>query len=502
MADVDRPRALRRAARLSRRRAPRTRAPGRRRQRLLLVPPLSRHRRLLDLRRSRVSELRPQATRATSTPISSRPRRRKTSCRPTTTRLQSEVARARRDDAQSRPPHLGRAPAATMCALTDSNAPPIVRHAARTCWRRQPFLARRRDASPMMTVGTGLQRGSVRLGGASSPNSSTPCRWPSTRAAGCGWPRGRTIRTGSRRRAMDDKLLILEDTNGDGRADRRTVFAGDLHNPTGFEFYNGGVIVAQQPNLVFLQRHQRRRSLRREDRALARVRHGRHAPRHQQLRVGSGRRALHAGRHLPSHAGGNAVGAHAAAGRRRRVPLRAAHVEARHLRADELSEPARARVRRLGTRHHLRRHRRAAVLRAVVLDRRSTTRRWNRPRRPSPATCGCGPSAARRFSRAGTFPSRCRATSSCSTRSGSAAPQLPPDADGAGAEVDRSRSHPAVVRSELPAGRRRDCAGRLAVLPRLAQPRRRAHAAQPARHVARQSARPRVSRHAIPAGRC
>jgi glucose/arabinose dehydrogenase/lysophospholipase L1-like esterase len=52
---------------------------------------------------------------------------------------------------------------------------------------------------------------------------------------------------------MDDKLLILEDTNGDGKADKRTVFAGDLNNPTGFEFYNGGVIVAQQPNVVFLK---------------------------------------------------------------------------------------------------------------------------------------------------------------------------------------------------------------------------------------------------------
>lgn len=55
------------------------------------------------------------------------------------------------------------------------------------------------------------------------------------------------------RTPMDDKLLILEDTDGDGRADKRTVFAGDLHAPTGFEFYNGGVIVAQQPNLVFLR---------------------------------------------------------------------------------------------------------------------------------------------------------------------------------------------------------------------------------------------------------
>ncbi|MPY87034.1 MAG: azurin [Luteitalea sp.] len=52
---------------------------------------------------------------------------------------------------------------------------------------------------------------------------------------------------------MDDKLLILEDTNGDGKADKSTVFAGDLNNPTGFEFYNGGVILAQAPNLVFLK---------------------------------------------------------------------------------------------------------------------------------------------------------------------------------------------------------------------------------------------------------
>ena len=52
---------------------------------------------------------------------------------------------------------------------------------------------------------------------------------------------------------MDDKLLILEDTNGDGKADKRTVFAGDLNNPTGFEFWNGGVIVAQAPNLLFLK---------------------------------------------------------------------------------------------------------------------------------------------------------------------------------------------------------------------------------------------------------
>ncbi len=52
---------------------------------------------------------------------------------------------------------------------------------------------------------------------------------------------------------VDDKLLILEDTDGDGRADKCTVFAGDLRNPTGFEFWGGGVFVAQGPDILFLK---------------------------------------------------------------------------------------------------------------------------------------------------------------------------------------------------------------------------------------------------------
>lgn len=52
---------------------------------------------------------------------------------------------------------------------------------------------------------------------------------------------------------MDDKLLVLEDTDGDGKADKCTTFAGGLHNPTGFEFWNGGVIVAMTPDLLFLK---------------------------------------------------------------------------------------------------------------------------------------------------------------------------------------------------------------------------------------------------------
>jgi putative heme-binding domain-containing protein len=52
---------------------------------------------------------------------------------------------------------------------------------------------------------------------------------------------------------FDDKLLILEDHDGDGQADVCKTFAGGLSNPTGFEFWGGGVLVAQAPDLVFLK---------------------------------------------------------------------------------------------------------------------------------------------------------------------------------------------------------------------------------------------------------
>ena len=51
----------------------------------------------------------------------------------------------------------------------------------------------------------------------------------------------------------NDKLIILEDTNRDGRADKLTVFADGLYIPTGFELGDGGVYVSQQPNLMFLR---------------------------------------------------------------------------------------------------------------------------------------------------------------------------------------------------------------------------------------------------------
>ncbi len=51
---------------------------------------------------------------------------------------------------------------------------------------------------------------------------------------------------------MNDTLMIFEDTDGDGVADQRKIFA-HVHNPLGFEFWGGGVIVTSGPDLLFLK---------------------------------------------------------------------------------------------------------------------------------------------------------------------------------------------------------------------------------------------------------
>lgn len=51
----------------------------------------------------------------------------------------------------------------------------------------------------------------------------------------------------------NDKILILDDANGDGKADSCKVFADGLHVPTGLELGDGGVYVSQQPNLMRLK---------------------------------------------------------------------------------------------------------------------------------------------------------------------------------------------------------------------------------------------------------
>ncbi len=51
---------------------------------------------------------------------------------------------------------------------------------------------------------------------------------------------------------MGDRILIFPDEDGDGVADKAITFAY-VHNPIAFEFWNGGVIVASQPEILFLK---------------------------------------------------------------------------------------------------------------------------------------------------------------------------------------------------------------------------------------------------------
>jgi putative membrane-bound dehydrogenase-like protein len=51
----------------------------------------------------------------------------------------------------------------------------------------------------------------------------------------------------------DDRIKICEDTDGDGKADKFTVFADKLNIPTSIALVNGGAIVSQAPYFLFLK---------------------------------------------------------------------------------------------------------------------------------------------------------------------------------------------------------------------------------------------------------
>lgn len=51
----------------------------------------------------------------------------------------------------------------------------------------------------------------------------------------------------------NDQIVILEDTDGDGKADSSHVWADDLHIPLSFEFGDGGVYCSEEPHLTFLK---------------------------------------------------------------------------------------------------------------------------------------------------------------------------------------------------------------------------------------------------------
>ncbi|MEM6472918.1 MAG: GDSL-type esterase/lipase family protein, partial [Planctomycetota bacterium] len=51
----------------------------------------------------------------------------------------------------------------------------------------------------------------------------------------------------------NDRLLIFEDTDGDGKADSCKTFYDKLICPTGFEFFDDGVLVVDEPRIIFLK---------------------------------------------------------------------------------------------------------------------------------------------------------------------------------------------------------------------------------------------------------
>jgi putative membrane-bound dehydrogenase-like protein len=50
-----------------------------------------------------------------------------------------------------------------------------------------------------------------------------------------------------------DRITVVEDTDGDGKADEFTVFASGLNIPTSLTFWDGGVIVHQAPETLYLK---------------------------------------------------------------------------------------------------------------------------------------------------------------------------------------------------------------------------------------------------------
>lgn len=51
----------------------------------------------------------------------------------------------------------------------------------------------------------------------------------------------------------NDKIVILEDTDGDGKADKSIVWADDVHIPLSFELYGDGIIVSEEPHLSWIR---------------------------------------------------------------------------------------------------------------------------------------------------------------------------------------------------------------------------------------------------------
>ena len=140
--------------------------------------------------------------------------------------------------------------------------------------RRRPGPELRAPQSRAEAAGAALDRGSreahqvppgfeLQLFASEPLIAASRRRWRGTSAAGSGSPRRGTIPNELQPAGQgNDGIKILEDTDGDGRADKATVFADKLSIASSLVFANGGVIVAQAGRAV-PEGHQRRRQGRR-----------------------------------------------------------------------------------------------------------------------------------------------------------------------------------------------------------------------------------------------
>jgi len=67
------------------------------------------------------------------------------------------------------------------------------------------------------------------------------------------WKESGSVKPGEYERDPLDRISILTDTDGDGRMDKKHVFADKLELATGFVFHQNGVIAAAAPDIWFLE---------------------------------------------------------------------------------------------------------------------------------------------------------------------------------------------------------------------------------------------------------
>jgi uncharacterized protein len=67
------------------------------------------------------------------------------------------------------------------------------------------------------------------------------------------WKESGSVKPGEYERDPLDRISILTDTDGDGRMDKKHVFADKLELATGFVFHQNGVIVSAAPDIWFLE---------------------------------------------------------------------------------------------------------------------------------------------------------------------------------------------------------------------------------------------------------